>query len=112
MRIFKALLALFGFAAGMAMAQAPSIESESRAARVQAILDTAHEKIRVAREQIGPPTDETSRNILYAAGDAIRSDAEGKLATILSEDEVAAVLVNAKFPQTPPRFEGLRFRKV
>jgi hypothetical protein len=50
--------------------------------------------------------------IFYAALEAIRSDTEQKLAAILSEDEVAAVLVRAQFPATPRRFEALRFRKV
>lgn len=112
MKIFRTLLALFGLAAGMAVAQVPLVETESRAARVQAIIDTAHVKIRVAQEQIGPPVDETSRVILYAAMEAIRSDTEEKLGEILSGEEVAAVLVRAKFPPTPPRFESLRFRKV
>jgi hypothetical protein len=112
MKIFRTLLALFGLAAGMAVAQVPLVETESRAARVQAIIDTAHVKIRAAREQIGPPVDETSRVILYAAMEAIRSDTEEKLAAILSEEEVAAVLVRAQFPRTPQRFEALRFRKV
>jgi hypothetical protein len=120
MKIFRTLLALFGLAAGMAVAQVPLVEAETaqgvlnpgRAARAQAIIDTAHLKIRVAQEQIGPPVDETSRVILYAAMEAIRSDTEEKLAAILSEDEVAAVLVRAQFPRTPQKFEALRFRKV
>ena len=112
MKIFRTLLALFGLAAGMAVAQVPLAETESRAARVQAIIDTAHVKIRAAQEQIGPPVDETSRVIFYAAMEAIRSDTEEKLAAILSEEEVAAVLVRAQLPRTPQKFEALRFRKV
>jgi hypothetical protein len=46
---------------------------------VQAIIDTAHVKIRVAQEQIGPPVDETSRVIFFAAMEAIRADTEQKL---------------------------------
>lgn len=112
MNAFRMLLALFGLAAGMAVAQPPVVESESRAARVQAILDSAHGKVRYAREQIGPPVDETSRIVYYAAMEAIRADAEEKLGQILSEEEVAAVLVRARLPAPPARFEGLRFRKV
>jgi hypothetical protein len=112
MNAFRMLLAMFGLAAGMAVAQPPLVESESRAARVQAILDTAQEKVRNAREQIGPPVDETSRIIFYAAMEAIRADTEDKLSHILNEEEVAAVLVRARFPATPARFEALRFRKV
>ena len=117
---FRTLLALVGLAAGVAVAQVPLVEAEpapgvlnpARAARVQAIIDTAHVKIRAAQEQIGPPVDETSRVIFYAAMEAIRSDTEEKLSAILSGEEVAAVLVRAKFPATPQRFEALRFRKV
>ena len=112
MNVVRMLLALFGLAAGIALAQPPVIEDESRAGRVQAILETAQEKVRYAREQIGPPVDETSRIIFYAAMEAIRADTEEKLSAILNEEEVAAVLMRARFPATPARFEALRFRKV
>jgi len=107
MNVLRMLLGLLGLAAGIAVAQPVAVE-----ARVQAILETAQEKVRHAREQIGPPVDETSRIIFYAAMEAIRADTEEKLSRILSEEEVAAVLVRARFPATPARFEALRFRKV
>ena len=112
MKILRTMLALLGLAAGMAVAQPPVVESETRAGRVQQILDLAYQKVRVAQEQIGPPVDETTRVIFHAAVEAIRADAEVKLAAILTEEEVAAVLVRAHFPATPARFEALRFRKV
>jgi len=112
MNVVRMLLALFGLAAGMAVAQPQVVESESRSGRVQAILEMAQEKVRYAREQIGPPRDETSRIVFYAAMEAIRADTEEKLSRILSEEEVVAVLQRARLPATPARFEALRFRKV
>ena len=119
---FKALLAFFGIAAGMAVAQVSPIEDTrerneetqgltldaGRAARVQAILDQAREKVRVAREQIGPPTDPATQATLNAAMEAIRSDTDQKLATVLTPEELAQ-LQAARRPL--PRLEAMKFRR-
>ena len=125
MRVLKTLLAFFGFAAGMAVAQVPSVEEgrrpatdvaallhldADRAERVQAVFDGAREKARVAREQIGPATDETARVTLYAAMEAIRFDTEEKLAAILSGDELAKL--HAAMPVRASRLEPMRFRRI
>ena len=123
MKGFTAFLAFFGVAAGVAVAQVPLEPLRSRgeittllhldadrAARVNTILDTAREKARVAREQIGPTRDETTRSILYAALEAIRADTEEKLGAVLSDEELARLL--AYLPAPPSRHEPLRFRRV
>jgi uncharacterized Zn finger protein len=122
MKVLKALFALFGLAAGVAVAQLPEATDArqdvrallhldaSRAARVEAILDTAREKIRVAREQIGPVNDEVTRLTMHAAMEAIRSDTDQKLGAILTEDELD--LLHAYLPLPAPRLEAMRFKRV
>ena len=122
MNAFKALLAFFGVAAGVAVAQVPPVEGprqrqdlaallnldHARAARVEAIFEGAREKMRVAHEQIGPAVDETTRLTLHAAMEAIRADTEEKLGAILTEEELARL--HAALPRPPARFEAMRFK--
>ena len=124
MNAFKALFAFFGVAAGVAVAQMPPSESPrqrrdfaallqldaARAARVEAVFSLAAEKMRVAREQIGPAVDETTRLTLYAAMEAIRADTEEKLGAILTEEELARLL--AALPPPPARLEPMRFKRT
>ena len=73
----------------------------ARATQVAAVLDAGHEKARAARQQIGRPTDDTTRATMKAAMDAIHSDTQGKLAAILSPDELSKF--KAAMPPPPRR---------
>ena len=125
MNALKALFALLGLAAGVAVAEMPRAPSApapqmtvaallnldmDRAARVQRVFDGAREKQRVAREAIGPAVDDTTRLILHAAMEAIRADTEEKLAAILTEEEL--VKLHAAAPAPTSRLEAMRFRRI
>jgi hypothetical protein len=117
-RTILAFFSLFGLAIGFAMAEAPArsgfgphpgnlgellnIDGD-RAANVEAILMQAREKIRSAVEQVGPPNDEATRATLRAAMEAIRSDTDGKLAALLTPDELARL--RSKLPSPVPRLQ-------
>lgn len=60
-----------------------------RAEQVIAILEQSRGKARAAREQIGRPTDETTRATLHAALQAIRTDTNQQLAAVLDAEEMA-----------------------
>jgi hypothetical protein len=75
-----------------------------RAQKVTTILQNSRSRARAAREQIGRPTDETSRNTLRSALDAIRTDTNEQLAAILSPDEMSKL----KAAMPPPRMGGKR----
>jgi hypothetical protein len=62
---------------------------DTRAQKVVAILQGSRAKAHAAREQIGRPTDDTTRATMKAAMDAIRSDTDRQLAEVLSADELA-----------------------
>jgi hypothetical protein len=61
----------------------------SRAAQVDAILKSAHERMASARELAGHPTDDASRATLRAAMKAIREDTDRQLSAVLSAEEIA-----------------------
>jgi hypothetical protein len=65
-----------------------SLDAE-RARQVNEILRAAHDRAIAARAQIGRPTDDTTRNVLHAALQAIRQEADNQLATVLSPEELA-----------------------
>ena len=119
----RLIFASLGIAASVAGAQmlqpdagarAPRIDivnllglDATRAVQVDTILQQAHEKVRYAHEQIGAPTDETTRATLHAAMEAIRSDTDAKLGSVLTAEEMAKL--GAALP--PPRFEPMRFNR-
>src|SRR5262249_26465557 len=116
MKTLRSILAFLGFAATVAGAQMPpeasapprpdiatmlSIDSE-RAQKVEAILQSAHVKMRAARESLGRPTDETTRATLHAAMEAIRKDTDQQLLTVLTAEE----LQRLREALPPPREHG------
>jgi protein CpxP len=120
LRVIFASLGLAATVAGAQMqlpgagARAPRIDvvnllglDATRATQVETILQQAHEKVRYAHEQIGPPTDETTRATMHAAMEAIRSDTDAKLGTVLTADELAKL--HAAMP--PPRIQPMRFNR-
>ncbi|SRR5258706_5295869 len=120
LRLIFASLGLAAIVAGAqtpppnAGARAPRIDivnllglDATRASQVDTILLQAHEKMRYAHEQIGPPTDETTRATMHAAMEAIRSDTDAKLEAVLTADEMAKL--RAALP--PPRLEPMRFNR-
>ena len=60
-----------------------------RAQVVEAILDNAHARTVEARQQIGRPTDDTTRSVMRAAIHAIHEDAHRQLASVLTVEELA-----------------------
>ena len=119
LRLIFASLGLAAIVAGAqtppnAGARAPRIDivnllglDATRAAQVETILQEAQGKMRYAHEQIGPPTDETTRATMHAAMEAIRSDTDAKLGSVLTADEMERL--RAALP--PPRFEAMRFNR-
>ena len=69
--------------------------------RVEAILESARAKMRSARQQIGRPSDDTTRATMRAAMEAIRQDTDKQLATVLSADDIGKL--NAALHHPPPR---------
>ena len=100
MASFRKLLASLLFSSTAAVAQAPSVEpprvdiaqllnlDATRAQQVYTIMKASHAKMQAAREQIGLVTDETSRTVMHAAMEAIRSNTDSQLATVLTPDEL------------------------
>lgn len=103
MSYFRSILASLAFTSTVAGAQTPFPPygapprvdvaallnlDNTRAQQVDAILKAAHEKMRAARQQIGRPTDDTTRTMMRAAMDAIRGDTDQQLATVLSAEEI------------------------
>jgi hypothetical protein len=70
-----------------------------RALVVEAILVNAQERVMAARVQIGKPTDDTMRAVMYAAMHAIRDDADRQLASVLTAAELAKL--DALMPSGP-----------
>ncbi len=60
----------------------------ARADQVNAIMKAAHERVVAARQQIGRPTDDTTRNVMHAAMQAIHEDTDRQLATVLTPEEI------------------------
>ena len=123
-KLGRTLFAFLGLAAGVANAdmtppshaheRAPRIDvvnllslDATRAAQVETILNGAREKTRAVHDQLGLPTDDTTRATFRAAMEAIRVDTDSKLAAVLSPDELARL--HAAMP--PPRLEAMRFKK-
>src|SRR4051794_35597523 len=65
---------------------------EPRGAKVENILQTAHERMRAARAQIDRPMDDTTRATLHAAMKAIRDDTDRQLAEVLTPDELERLM--------------------
>ena len=119
----RLIFASLGIAASVAGAQMPQPDAlarepridivnllgldAARASQVDAILQQAQAKARYAHEQIGPPTDETTRATMHAAMEAIRSDTDAKLGSVLTAEEMAKL--RAVLP--PARFEAMRFNR-
>ena len=74
---------------------------DERGGKVQAILENAHVRMRTARQQIGRPTDDTTRSTLRAAMTAIRDETDRQLATVLTADELER-LMDVLPPPRPP----------
>jgi hypothetical protein len=119
------LFAFLGLAAGVANADVVSPQHDTprpprvdvvnllsldanRAAQVDAILNGARSKMRSVHEQLGHPTDDTTRHAFRAAMEAIRVDTDQKLASVLTPDELARL--QAAMPP-PPRLEAMRYKK-
>jgi len=102
MTLFKSLLAPLVLASTLAGAQAPMPERRPppvdvasllgldapSAAQVEAILASAHEKVRAAWREIGRPKDDATRATLHAALHAIHGEADQQLAAILTPDQL------------------------
>ncbi len=112
--MLKKLLAPLMLASTLAGAQVPPADRRppvdvaallgldaTRAAQVEAILATAHAKMRAAHREIGKPTDEMTRNAMHAAMDAIHTQTDQQLAAVLSADELAR-LHDAMRADRPP----------
>jgi hypothetical protein len=123
-KLGRMLFAFLGLTAGVASAdvmspphdnaRAPRIDTvnllsldATRAAQVEAILNGAQQKMRTVHEQVGPPTDDATRATFQAAMQAIRVDTDGKLAAVLTPEELARL--RAAMP--PPRLEAMRFKR-
>jgi hypothetical protein len=72
---------------------------EPRGAKVENILQAAHERMRAARAQIGRPMDDTTRATLHAAMKAIRDDTDRQLAEVLTPDELERLMAAMPRPQ-------------
>jgi hypothetical protein len=108
----RKLAASFLFSSSAAVAQMPPVEQPhadiavlldldaTRAQKVYAIMKMAHERMEAARVQIGRPTDETTRAVLRAAMDAIRTDTDRRLAMVLTADELEKLRAARPQPAT------------
>ena len=74
---------------------------DARARQVVAIFDTSRQKAQAARQQIGRPTDDTTRATLRAAMEAIHADTQQKISEVLTADEMAKL--KAAMPPRPHR---------
>ena len=124
MKTLRFLFASLGLAAGFAGAQVPPAEESrsprvdvvnllgldaSRAAEVDAVLLGAQQKVRALREQLGPPTDESTRATFHAAMEAIRADTDAKLSAVLTSDEIEKL--HAALPPPAPRVQAMHFKR-
>ncbi len=113
--MLKNLLAPLMLASTLAGAQVPPVDrrppvdvaallglDSARAAQVEAILATARAKVRAAHREIGKPTDDSTRNAMLAAMEAIHAQTDRQLATVLTGDELAR-LHDAMRADGPPR---------
>lgn len=123
LRPILALIAFLGLVITVAGARAPEADSRGpsevamlldldsdRSGRVAAIFREADEKMRFAREELGPPADEAARALLHAVTEAIRADTEAKLAAVLTAAEMEKLL--ASQPPRPGNVAVLRFKKI
>jgi hypothetical protein len=113
--MLKNFLAPLMLASTLAGAQVPPVDrrppvdvaallglDSTRAAQVEAILATAHAKMRAAHREIGKPTDDATRNAMQAAMQAIHTQTDQQLAAVLTPDELAK-LHDAMRAERPPR---------
>jgi hypothetical protein len=103
MKILRSALAALALASAVSQAEIPQAQraplpmnfaamldlDTARAQVVEAILENAQVRIVAAREQIGPSADETTRNVMRAAMEAICEEAEQQLASVLTRRELA-----------------------
>jgi hypothetical protein len=115
MKMLRSVAAAVAAMAGLAQAQPapgappPVVQilarlgvDETRAQKVAAIFENSHLRAQSARQQIGRPTDDTTRATLEAAMHAIRSDTDRQLGEVLTADELAKL----KQAMPPPRHRG------
>lgn len=74
---------------------------DERGDKVDAILENAHLRMRTARQQIGRPTDDTTRATLHAAMKAIREETDRQLATVLTAEEMEQLMQSLPPPRQP-----------
>jgi hypothetical protein len=120
MASLRRLLASILFSSTAAVAQTPPVEpprvdiaallnlDATRAEQVHAIMKTSHAKIVAAREQIGQVTDDTSRSVMRAAMEAIRTETDSRLATVLTPDELVKLhaAMQQRRDRKPPPVSG------
>lgn len=113
----RSLLAFLAFVSALATAQVPppgaaprvdvvallDLDLE-RSELVRTILKQAYERMRKARAQIGPPTSESAREAIRAALRAVGEDADQRLGSVLTAEDVAKL--EAKMAQP-----GFAFRE-
>jgi hypothetical protein len=103
MKILRSALAALALTSALSQAGLPQAQraplpmnfaamldlDRARAQVVEAILETAQIRIMAAREQIGGSTDETTRNVMRVAIEAICDEADQQLASVLTRGELA-----------------------
>jgi hypothetical protein len=103
MKIYRSAMAALAFTSALTQAEVPQSWraplpmnfasmldlDRTRAQVVEAILENAQSRILAAREQIGRPTDATTRTVMRAAVQAICGDAQKQLASVLTGTELA-----------------------
>ena len=103
MKILRSALAALALTSALSQADLPQAQRAplpmnfaamldldmARAQVVEAILENAQARIMAAHEQIGRPTDETTRAVMRAAIAAICGEADKQLASVLTGTELA-----------------------
>lgn len=100
---YRSILALLALTSTVAAAQSPPTPrtlaprvniaalldlDAQRAQQVDAIMQAAHARMKAAREQIGRPTDDSTRGLMHTAMQAIRQDTDRQLAAVLTAEEL------------------------
>jgi hypothetical protein len=115
MKLSRSTLAALALTTTLAQAEAPQADrvplplnfaamldlDTARAQVVEAILENAHRRILVAREQIGRPSDATTRVVMQVAMRAICDDADKQLASVLTAPELARLKELVPLPESP-----------
>jgi hypothetical protein len=103
MKILRSATAALAFTSTLTSAQTPPVQGavpavdivvlldldHTRANLVDSILENALQRIRAAREQIGPGTDAVTLSLMQAAMHAIRENTDRQLAAVLTPEEIA-----------------------